>query len=77
MTDIRQTLCAPRVAGKKDKPDMVDLLNTTMTSVVEQIKVILTNLKVCRSACEQSKSYCPTNIYLTDCGKYLVMATKD
>ncbi|XP_038070906.1 vacuolar protein sorting-associated protein 51 homolog [Patiria miniata] len=45
MTDIRQTLCAPRIAGKKDKPDMVDLLNTTTTSVVEQLKVILTNLK--------------------------------
>ncbi|XP_033633554.1 vacuolar protein sorting-associated protein 51 homolog [Asterias rubens] len=45
MTDIRQTLCAPRSAGKKDKLDMIDLLNTTSTSIVEQIKAILTNLK--------------------------------
>ena len=48
LTDIRQSLCAPRLAGKQEgsSGNLAELLNTISTSVIEQLKHVLTNLKV-------------------------------
>ncbi|XP_071493874.1 vacuolar protein sorting-associated protein 51 homolog [Diadema antillarum] len=45
ITDIRQTLCAPRMAGKQDAPNLSELVNVTSSSVIDQVKLVLTNLK--------------------------------
>lgn len=45
ITDIRQTLCAPRMAGKQDAPNLSELVSVTSSSVIDQVKLVLTNLK--------------------------------
>ena len=48
LTDVRQSLAAPRLAGKQDvSVNLNDLLSTTQTSCLEQIKSVLGNLQVC------------------------------
>ncbi|XP_041477229.1 vacuolar protein sorting-associated protein 51 homolog [Lytechinus variegatus] len=45
ITDIRQTLCAPRVVGKQSAPNLAELVNVTSSSVIDQVKLVLTSLK--------------------------------
>ena len=49
LTDVRQSLAAPRLVGKQDgggQNNLADLLQTTHTAQVEQIKSVLCNLQV-------------------------------
>ena len=49
LTDVRQSLAAPRLVGKQDgggQNTLADLLQTTHTAQVEQIKSVLCNLQV-------------------------------
>lgn len=46
LTDIRQILCAPKVAGKQEATDLSDLLSTMQSSLNEQVRTVLSNLKV-------------------------------
>lgn len=46
ITDIRQTLCAPRMVGKQSTPNLAELVNVTSSSVIDQVKLVLTSLKV-------------------------------
>lgn len=45
LTDIRQILCAPKVAGKQEATDLSDLLSTMQSSLNEQVRTVLSNLK--------------------------------
>ncbi len=49
LTDVRQSLAAPRLVGSKDgsgQGNLADLLQTTHSAQVEQIKSVLANLQV-------------------------------
>lgn len=48
LTDVRQSLAAPRLVGKTDGGQMAlqELLRNTHTGLVEQIKAVLANLQV-------------------------------
>lgn len=49
LTDVRQSLAAPRLVGKQDgggQNNLSELLQTTHSAQVEQIKSVLGNLKV-------------------------------
>ncbi|XP_071827311.1 vacuolar protein sorting-associated protein 51 homolog isoform X2 [Apostichopus japonicus] len=45
LTDIRQILCAPKIAGKQEATDLSELLATMQSSIVDQVRTVLTNLK--------------------------------
>lgn len=48
LTDIRQSLAAPRLVGKQDGvARLAELLANMQSSVVEQMKSVLGNLQVC------------------------------
>ncbi len=49
LTDVRQSLAAPRLVTTKDggaQSNLADLLQTTHTAIIEQMKSVLDNLKV-------------------------------
>ena len=47
LTDIRQNLAAPRLVGKQENSaTLSDLLQTTHTAILEQVKSVLANLQV-------------------------------
>lgn len=47
LTDVRQNLAAPRLLGKNEGgANLTELLNTTMASILDQIKSVLANLQV-------------------------------
>ena len=48
MTDIRQGLAAPRLVGKQEgsQANLNDLLQTTTSAIIDQVKSVLANLQV-------------------------------
>ncbi|XP_077992479.1 vacuolar protein sorting-associated protein 51 homolog [Glandiceps talaboti] len=45
LTDARQTLCAPRLLTKQDSANLSEVLNTTASSIIDQLKQVLANLQ--------------------------------
>ncbi|XP_070539803.1 vacuolar protein sorting-associated protein 51 homolog isoform X2 [Ptychodera flava] len=45
LTDARQTLAAPRLVAKQDSTNLSDVLNTTTSSIIDQLKQVLANLQ--------------------------------
>lgn len=46
MTDVRQSLAAPKTAGKEGSASLNELLSNMQSSILEQIKSVLGNLQV-------------------------------
>lgn len=46
MTDVRQSLAAPKTAGKEGSSSLNELLGNMQSSILEQIKSVLGNLQV-------------------------------
>lgn len=46
MTDVRQSLAAPKTAGKEGSANLNELLSNMQSSILEQIKSVLGNLQV-------------------------------
>lgn len=46
MTDIRQSLAAPKTAGREGGGNLNELLGNMQSSILEQIKSVLGNLQV-------------------------------
>lgn len=46
MTDVRQSLAAPKTAGKDGGTNLNELLSNMQSSILEQIKSVLGNLQV-------------------------------
>ena len=46
MTDVRQSLAAPKTAGKDGGTNLNELLGNMQSSILEQIKSVLGNLQV-------------------------------
>ncbi|XP_033098791.1 vacuolar protein sorting-associated protein 51 homolog [Anneissia japonica] len=44
-TDVRQKLCTPRLIGKQETSNLMDMLTMMSSSIVEQMKVVLANLQ--------------------------------
>lgn len=46
MTDVRQSLAAPKTAGMEGSSSLNELLGNMQSSILEQIKSVLGNLQV-------------------------------
>ena len=47
ITDMRQSLVNARLVGPDKKQTLADIMTTAMADLIDQIKSVLQNLKVC------------------------------